>query len=125
MANSSALASISFGGSTISAVGSVTLTLNRAPFEVSEIGNADAQFIAGYQNATAQLDVFYSETDHSALEAAINAASAASAVVLTLASADTISGSGFVTAYSVTAAANDVERASITIQFTGSITLAA
>jgi hypothetical protein len=125
MANSSALASISFGGSTISAVGSVTLTLNRAPFEVSEIGNANAQFIAGYQNATAQLDVFYSETDHSALEAAINAASAASAVVLTLASADTISGSGFVTAYSVTAAANDVERASITIQFTGSITLAA
>lgn len=124
MANSSALASISFGGSTISAVGSVTLTLNRAPFEVSEIGNANAQFIAGYQNATAQLDVFYSETDHSALEAAINAASAASAVVLTLASADTISGSGFVTAYSVTAAANDVERASITIQFTGSITLA-
>jgi hypothetical protein len=125
MANSSALASISFGSSTISAVGSVTLTLNRAPFEVSEIGNANAQFIAGYQNATAQLDVFYSETDHSALEAAINAASAASAVVLTLASADTISGSGFVTAYSVTAAANDVERASITIQFTGSITLAA
>jgi hypothetical protein len=125
MANSSALASISFGGSTISAVGSVTLTLNRAPFEVSEIGNANAQFIAGYQNATAQLDVFYSESDHTALEAAINAASAASAVVLTLASADTISGSGFVTAYSVTAAANDVERASITIQFTGSITLAA
>jgi hypothetical protein len=124
MANSSALASISFGGSTISAVGSVTLTLNRAPFEVSEIGNANAQFIAGYQNATAQLDVFYSETDHSALEAAINAASAASAVVLTLASADTITGSGFVTAYSVTAAANDVERASITIQFTGAITLA-
>ncbi len=125
MANSSALASISFGGSTISAVGSVTLTLNRAPFEVSEIGNANAQFIAGYQNATAQLDVFYSESDHTALEAAITAASAASAVVLTLASADTISGSGFVTAYSVTAAANDVERASITIQFTGSITLAA
>jgi hypothetical protein len=124
MANSSALASISFGGSTISAVGSVTLTLNRAPFEVSEIGNANAQFIAGYQNATAQLDVFYSQTDHSALEAAINAASAASAVVLTLASTDTISGSGFVTAYSVTAAANDVERASITIQFTGAITLA-
>jgi len=124
MANSSALASISFGGSTISAVGSVTLTLNRAPFEVSEIGNANAQFIAGYQNATAQLDVFYSETDHSALEAAINAASAASAVVLTLASADTITGNGFVTAYSVTAAANDVERASITIQFTGAITLA-
>jgi hypothetical protein len=124
MANSSALASISFGGSTISAVGSVTLTLNRAPFEVSEIGNANAQFIAGYQNATAQLDVFYSATDHSALETAINAASAASAVVLTLASGDTIAGSGFVTAYSVTAAANDVERASITIQFTGAITLA-
>jgi hypothetical protein len=48
---------------------------------VSEIGDADAQFIAGYQNATAQLDVFYSESDHTELEAAINGASSAAALV--------------------------------------------
>lgn len=123
MPQSSALCSFSYNAVTVNAVGSVTLSYNRAPFEVSEIGNANAQFIAGYQNVTAQLDVFYLETDHSALETAINTAAAAATAVLSLVTTtDTISGSAFVTAFSVTAAANDVVRASITLQFTGAIT---
>jgi hypothetical protein len=123
MPQSSALCSFTYNAATINAVGSVTLSYNRAPFEVSEIGNANAQFIAGYQNVTAQLDVFYLETDHSALETAINTAAAAATAVLSLVTTtDTISGSAFVTAFSVTAAANDVVRASITLQFTGAIT---
>jgi hypothetical protein len=60
----------------VNAVGTVTVNFNRTPNEVSEIGNADAKFIAGYQNVTAQLDVFYSEADHAAFEAAINGAPA-------------------------------------------------
>jgi hypothetical protein len=124
MPQSSALCSFSYGGSTINAVGSVTLSLNRTPFEVSEIGNADAKFIAGYQNATAQVEMFYLEADATGLEAAINTAAAAGTTTLTLNTvADTISGSAFVTGYSVTAAANDVVRASISFQFTGAVTL--
>lgn len=123
MPQSSALCSFSYGGSTINAVGSVTLSLNRTPFEVSEIGNADAKFIAGYQNATAQVEMFYLEADSTALETAINTAAAAGTTTLTLNTvADTISGSAFVTSYSVTAAANDVVRASISFQFTGAVT---
>ena len=123
MPQSSALASISYNSATIAAVGSVTLSFNRTPFEVSEIGNANAQFIAGYQNVTASLDVFYSESAHNALETAINSANAAQTLILTLESGDTISGSALVVSYAVTAAANDVERASIQFQFTGTITL--
>lgn len=124
MPQSSALCSFAYGGSTINAVGSVTLSFNRTPFEVSEIGNADAKFIAGYQNVTAQVEVFYLEADHTALEAAINSASAAATATLSLVTTtDTISGSAFVTSYSVTAAANDVVRASISFQFTGAVTL--
>lgn len=123
MPQSSALCSFSYGGSTINAVGSVTLSVNRSPFEVSEIGNADAKFIAGYQNATAQVEMFYLEADSTALETAINTAAAAGTTTLTLNTvADTISGSAFVTGYSVTAAANDVVRASISFQFTGAVT---
>jgi len=123
MPQSSALCSFSYGGSTINAVGSVTLSLNRTPFEVSEIGNADAKFIAGYQNATAQVEMFYLEADATGLETAINTAAAAGTTTLTLNTvADTISGSAFVTGYSVTAAANDVVRASISFQFTGAVT---
>lgn len=123
MPQSSALSSFSYSGSAVNSVGSVTLTLNRSPFEVSEIGDANAQFIAGYQNATAQLDVFYLEADHTGLESAINTGAAAATATLTMATGDTISGSAFVTSFSVTAAANDVVRASITLQFTGAITL--
>ena len=123
MPQSSALCSFDYGGSTINAVGSVTLSLNRSPFEVSEIGNADAKFIAGYQNATAQVEMFYLEADSQAFETAINTAAAAATTTLTLVTTtDTISGSAFVTGYSVTAAANDVVRASISFQFTGAVT---
>jgi hypothetical protein len=123
MPQSSALCSFDYGGSTINAVGSVTLSLNRSPFEVSEIGNADAKFIAGYQNATAQVEMFYLEADSQALETFINTAAAAATTTLTLVtSTDTISGSAFVTGYNVTAAANDVVRASISFQFTGAVT---
>lgn len=129
MPQSSALSSISWtppGGqaATVNAIGSVTVSLNRSPFEVSEIGNANAQFIAGYQNATAQVEAFYLEADHDDFETAINSAQAAGTLLITLASQDTISGSAFVTNYSVTAAANDVVRASISFQFTGTISVA-
>ena len=125
MPQSSALSSFSYNSNPVNSVGSVTVTLNRSPFEVSEIGDANAQFIAGYQNATAQLDVFYLQSDHTALEAAINGASAAATAELAMQTGDTISGSAFVTSFSVTAAANDIVRASITLQFTGTITISA
>jgi hypothetical protein len=122
MPQSSGLCRFAYGGSTINAVGSVTLSLNRSPFEVSEIGNADAKFIAGYQNATAQVEMFYLEADSTAFETAINTAAAAATTTLTLVTTtDTISGSAFVTGYNVTAAANDVVRASISFQFTGAV----
>jgi hypothetical protein len=124
MPQSSALASLTYATVVVNAVGSVTLTFSRAPNEVSEIGDANAKFIAGYQNVTAQVDVFYSEADHANLEAAIHGASAAASLVLTLASGDTITGNAFVTSFAVTAAANDVQRASIQFQFTGAITIA-
>jgi hypothetical protein len=125
MPQSSALSSFSYNSNPVNSVGSVTVTLNRSPFEVSEIGDANAQFIAGYQNATAQLDVFYLQSDHTDLETAINTAVAAATAELTMQTGDTISGSALVTSFSVTAAANDIVRASITLQFTGTITISA
>ena len=123
MPQSSALASLTYATAAVNAVGTVTVNFNRTPNEVSEIGNADAKFIAGYQNATAQVEMFYLEADSDAFETAINTAAAAATTTLKLVSStDTISGSAFVTGYSVTAAANDVVRASISFQFTGAVT---
>ena len=128
---SSALSSVTWlpaGGtppaSTVAAVGSVSVTINRSPFEVSEVGDDNAAFIEGYQNVSATLDMFYSAADSARFETNITAAAGAGTLTVFTSSGDSISGAAYVTSYSVTAAANDVVRASIGFQFTGAIALA-
>ena len=126
MALNSALSSISFGGTTVAAVGTVTLGLNRPALDITPIGSAVNTYIAGVQGATATLDIFYDQgsTGHTTLETAINTAAAASAVVLTLDTGMTYSGNAFVTSFEITAQAGSVVRASVGLQFTGAITIA-
>jgi len=102
----------------------VSVTINRSPFEVSEVGGNNAAFIEGYQNVSATLDMFYSATDSARFETNITAAAGAGILSVITTSGDSISGAAYVTSYSVTAAANDVVRASIGFQFTGAIALA-
>ena len=126
MALNAALSSISYGGTTIASVGSASISLNRPSLDITPIGSAVNTFIAGVQGATATLDIFYDQgaTGHTALETAINNASAAAAVVLTLDTAQTYTGNAFVTSFEITAQAGSVVRASVGLQFTGAITIA-
>ena len=126
MALNAALSSISYGGTTIASVGSAGISLNRPSLDITPIGSAVNTYIAGVQGATATLDIFYDQAaaGHTALENAINGASAAAAVVLTLDTGQTYSGSAFVTSFEITAQAGSVVRASVGLQFTGAITIA-
>jgi len=126
MALNAALSSISYGGNTVASVGSASISLNRPSLDITPIGSAVNTYIAGVQGATATLDIFYDQgaTGHTALEGAINNASAATAVVLTLDTGQTYSGSAFVTSFEITAQAGSVVRASVGLQFTGAITIA-
>ena len=121
MALSSSLASVSFGGTTIAAVGSFTVSLSRNALEATSIGDNAQNFIAGIGGATLTLDLFYdqSSAQHTALENFINGGTtAASAFVVTAATGQTYSGSGFVTAFEITAQAGSLTRATVTIQAT-------
>lgn len=126
MALNAALSSISYGGTTIASVGSASISLNRPSLDITPIGSAVNTYIAGVQGATATLDIFYDQgaTGHTVLESAINNASAAVAVVLTLDTAQTYTGNAFVTSFEITAQAGSVVRASVGLQFTGAITIA-
>ena len=128
MALNAALSSISYAGTTIASVGSASISLNRPSLDITPIGSAVNTYIAGVQGATATLDIFYDQgaTGHTALETAINSASAAAAVVLTLDSGtvQTYTGNAFVTSFEITAQAGSVVRASVGLQFTGAITIA-
>lgn len=126
MAINSALSSISFGGTTVEAVGTATISLNRSPLDTTPIGSTVSTFLAGVQSATATLDIFYDQgsAQHTVLESNINGAAAAAACVLTTSSGMTYSGSAYVTSFEITAAAASVVRASVGLQFTGAITIA-
>ena len=126
MALNAALSSISYGGTTIASVGSASISLNRPSLDITPIGSAVNTYIAGVQGATATLDIFYDQAaaGHTALETAINGASAAAAVVLTLDTGQTYTGNAFVTSFEITAQAGSVVRASVGLQFTGAITIA-
>ena len=126
MAISAALSSITVGGTTVQAVGSVTITLSRPAQDTTPIGTSDATFIAGMQTGTASLDIFYDQgsTGHTTIESAINGASAAASWVFTLATGMTYTATAYVTSFSITAQAGQVVRASVELQFTGAVSIA-
>lgn len=125
MAISSSITSISFGGTAIAAVGSATINLDRPALDTTPIGAGNAEFIAGLQNTTATLDIFYDSASavHSTLASNINGGSAAAEVILTLDS-ETYTGDAYVTSFSITAQAGSVVRATVGLQYTGVIAIA-
>jgi predicted secreted protein len=126
MALASTLSSISFNGTTIGAVGTATVSLSRPALDVTGIGATNSSFVTGVQSATATLDIFYDQADstHAALETNINGNGAPVATVLTMASGMTYSGNATVTSFEVTAQVGSAVRASVTLQYTGAITIA-
>ena len=126
MALASTLSSISFGGNTIGAVGTATVSLSRPALDVTGIGATNSSFVTGLQSATATLDIFYDQADttHAALETNINGNGAPVATVLTMSAGMTYTGNATVTSFEVTAQVGSAVRASVTLQFTGAITIA-
>jgi hypothetical protein len=82
-------------------------------------------FITGNRSTTATIDMFYDQavTAMAAIETAANTGAASATALITLASGMSYSGSAFVTSFSVTGSINETLRASITLQFTGTITI--
>ena len=118
MALSGTVASISAGGTTIAAVGTATISFNIPAIDVTPIGSTAQSFIAGAIGATGQLDIFYDQTStgHSTLDG-YAANRSFNQWILTLATNQIITGSAMITAYEITAQAQGVTRASISLQF--------
>jgi hypothetical protein len=125
MAQSSQVASLSYGGTTIAAVGTASISLARPAMETTEIGSAVQSYIAGIYGGTASLDIFYDQnsTGHTALESAFTGGTSAS-LVLTVVTSQTLTANAYVTKFDINAQAGSVTRASIEFQLTGAITFA-
>lgn len=123
MANSTAISSVTFNGNAVATVQSAQMTSSRATMEVTEIGDSNAKFLYGVISTTASLEVFFDKGDHSALTNQMTGATAAVPVVITWNTSETWTGSAVVNSINVTAAAGDVVKATIELQFTGAVTI--
>jgi len=109
----------------IAAVGTATISINTPAIDVTPIGSTSQSYIAGAIGATATLDLFYDQTSsaHTALEGFATARTF-NTYKLLMASSQTISGSAMITGFEVTAQAQGVTRATISLQFDGTVTFA-
>jgi hypothetical protein len=125
MALSGTLASITAGGTTLAAVGTATISINVPAIDVTPIGSTVQYYIAGALGGTGSLDIFYDQTaGGTTVLDGYAAARTFNTYVLTLATGQTITGSAMITGYEVTAQAQGVTRATVSLQFDGTITIA-
>ena len=123
MANSTAISSVTFNSVTVVTVQSAQMTSSRATMEVTEIGDSNAKFLYGVITTTASLEVFFDKGDHQTMATQMSSATAAVAVTITWNTGESLTGSAFVNSINVTAAAGDVVKATIELQFTGAVTI--
>jgi hypothetical protein len=123
MANSTAISSVTFNSVTVVTVQSAQMTSSRATMEVTEIGDGNAKFLYGVITSTASLEVFFDKSDHQTMATQMSGATAAVPVVIIWNTGESWTGNAFVNSINVTAAAGDVVKATIELQFTGAVTI--
>jgi len=123
---SSANCTFSFNGQAVAGLVNASVSLDQNTIDITNIGTGARAFILGNRGGTISIEAFYDQGDVgvAALESACNSGGGASAFNLVLASGMTYSGNAFVTAFSSSAAINEVLRCTATLQLTGSITIA-
>ena len=123
---STAAMTISYGGNAITGVGSISVSATRSLIEITEFADQRQKFISGNATTTASIEIFYDQgvTGTAAFEAAVNASTAAAAVVVTLHTGATYTGTGYATSISITGSPNEIVRATLEIQFDGAVTIA-
>lgn len=109
----------------VTGLGTVTINTNQSMIDTTDVATGAATYITGNRNTTATIDMFYDQGNAAmaAIETAANTGAASATALITLASNMSYSGSAFVTSFSVTGSINETLRASITLQFTGAITI--
>ena len=120
MAINAALTSLTWRGTSVPAVGSVSISISRPTVDITPIGTPTADYVAGISSATASLDLFFDEQDapHVTLFSDINGHTPTTGtIVITVESGTTITGDAFVTSYEITAQAQGVVRATVQLQF--------
>jgi hypothetical protein len=122
---SNTVSTITYSGTTFEAVGSMAISASRPPFEITQVGSANAHFIPGIISTAIALDIYYNKAHHQVfVDALMNGTSASFAFNSSTSASDGVSGSAYVIGCDVVSSMGDIVRGSITLQATGQITFA-
>ena len=104
----------------VAAISSISFSISRPTIDVTPVYTPTTQYLAGISTATATLEMFYDNDDstHKAWLDAINLASDASFFLFMLETGETIEGQAFITSMDISAAVQNVGRATMNLQFT-------
>ena len=121
-AYTASVSTFSWNATVIDAIGTVSLSAARPPLDVTQIGAGNAYFLPGVAVSTVTLDIYYNSGNHSALVNDYLTATSR-AFIVTAATGDAISGTGFLTGLDVVSSNQDIVRGSMSIQVSGPITV--
>ena len=124
-AKSSALLALSYDTSAVAGLGTVTVNVDQTMIDTTDVATGARTYILGNRGCTATIDMFYDQGDVGMVKVEADAATGAGskAVVITLTTGMTYTGTAFVQSFSATASTNEVIRANFTLQFTGAVTV--
>jgi hypothetical protein len=121
-AYTASVSTFSWNAVVIDAVGTVSLSAARPPLDVTQIGAANTYHLPGVATSVVSLDIYYNASNHSTLtNDYLNATSRA--FIVTAATSDVVSGTGFITGFDMVSSNQDIVRGSISIQVSGPISI--
>lgn len=122
---STGTAAVSYNAQVSTGLLSVSVSSTADMIESQAITAQRRTYVAGQATTTASIEAYYDQGDACIAVMETDSVNPVSrAVVITMATGMTISGDAFVTSFTPTAQMSDVCRASIELQFTGTVTIA-
>ena len=122
-AYTASVSTFSWNGTVIDAIGTVSVSAARPALDVTQIGSANTHHVPGVATSVITADMYYNTANHSSLVADyLNGTSRA--FTFTVATGDTVSGTGLLTGLDIVSSNQDIVRGSFSIQVDGAITIA-
>lgn len=117
---------ISFGGTAIAGLASITFNHNRTTIDITELGFDFKKYILGQSDSSATVEVYFDQgaATHTAIEAALNTAGAGTAVIYTAHTGATYTFTAIVTSINYSSPVNDVVKATIELKVISAVTIA-
>lgn len=126
-AYNSQVSAFKIAGNIIPAIGTMSLSAQRPPQDVTPIGSANTYLLSGNLATMVSLDVYYNKADHNLISGDLwNPAGFACAIVFNNSGSalqDEITGTATVVSMDIVTVTSDVVRGSFTLQFNGVVLL--